>query len=534
MVLIKNKIASIKRRGISESTSPKRHFQMPRFRPSKLECQRTNLEEMVFDIESMELPLHKYQALRRRGKMPQLAARLRVYRRLLDQRWLSTKVIDSGATIGNMERLFERIVAVCNERRLFHFALGSPLPRNQLRWKLAIDGRDIRNKKNEAIVLQPLNVMAPQAPSNIITLALGDVDERDRDRLARFVRQSGVDALVYKLRHTATVKANTTFSHEVNICTDWMSAVYMLRISAPNTSSADGCVCISCEVTKGYLNNGWRNDPFAVQLECANPEADSCLPCFTHETWRYCTMHACTRMLCEILACATEAAAPRSQPELGNIIRAVQPDWFKARSSGRLRDTLSCTNAKTIIQDTTLLQRFSLNCESGNIQKIRLPDAEQPLQLSRAQTVYLVLLAAQRFFQFAYTPWPDAAAFKTLLRARTVVLAFLAAHQARLWPATHWLTTHGIAFARKDGTWYWWLNEAVEASHKVDRRLARISNPRQHRHVQILRRLHLRREIKLSLARSSAFDVGKQGSIEDFPLELLPAEISLGGASIWA
>jgi hypothetical protein len=273
------------------------------------------------------------------------------------------------------------------------------------------------------------------------------------------MQEIGLDEELALLKQAQYNIGGRLYTIDVKFTFDWMSGVPVLGSAVPSHRFADAAVCGWCDVTKGELNEGWREaDPFRWHTCIDAPT--SLLPSLNRSDCRYCAMHGCTRMLCGALQ-SLRAAAPRGQRgPFAAVISRVRRGW---NSKAKLR----CCEMKLILDDPVLLRDAAALFGQHYIE-LQQPNGQlQRLQLRHA--VHLLLDSIRVFRQFSYLRIPRSSDFGVLLSARTAYISFYLAMAWKIAPAPHFMLNHFIDFSLTDRTAFFTLQEGAEHKHHDDR-----------------------------------------------------------------
>lgn len=413
--------------------------------------QLTILAKRAFSL----LSAAQWRTQRREAHLPALHNQLLAVEQdlLQDGDRRSKRMMFAKGAYHDLRRLVLQLVATYIGLGALRVTPGVPA-----RLKLTYDRRYLLGRGNVAFIVSLCDVVSAQ--DSLIhhhTFALAEADE-SAAHLSVLMGEIGLDDAIAFLKTVRIPVGDDELQLDVKMVFDWMSGVPTLGEAQPSTKVARDVVCAWCGCEKGYLNQGWRNDPFVA---CPHIDVRSVLlDNLTTSDCRYCPMHGCTRMLCGTLQRVRPLVPFGLRGEFDKCLQQVRSTW-------NVGSTLRCCEMKTILDSTTLVPKIVALFPNTEI-RIHTPrGAVRHLALRGA--VHMLLDAIRVFREFAYHRRPTAADFLAVRTARECYLGFYLAQGWPIAPAPHYMLDHFISFAELDHNAFYALQEGAEHKHADDR-----------------------------------------------------------------
>ena len=330
--------------------------------------------------------------------------------------------------------------------------------------KVCSDERKIRGNHNVGWFIGfPEAGNSSQSPAFVHTFALAHMRETAL-RTHMVWEEMQLEAGILELDNQPLEVRGHLFWLEAQYIADWKSLSYVMEFARANTPQLSDLICGWCFTDKGFLRRGWHQTDIFQQWEVQpHRHQGRQLPCLTSTRFRYCPMHGCNRLLDNTVRILQTLGKKK---EVADCMQMVCPNWSRDVAT-------QCKHMKLFFQRQLHVRMASFFTEVDDAYRVRQRDGSQDVKTTY-EVARMLLDACHGFYKFAYTIQPSDDDFQALQLARDSLLAAYDAVEAELAPTTHYMTSHFLEFARKDGTAYHALQEAAEHHHKQDRKDSRV------------------------------------------------------------
>ena len=241
------------------------------------------------------------------------------------------------------------------------------------------------------------------------------------------------------------------------------------RYNGPYVPEHKPCFC--CPMTKEELRHGWLAEPFSWHCDQLYSEADlpnRVLRALPLANRRYDPMHMCQNGAMHVMRCFG-VFIPKYHPsraKLSSIYKnmgfSYAEDLTKVKFTPKLMKKMFRTFARDEIREALL----SIDVGDVEVLHVRMEDGSCTL-FTLGKALCTTYDSVYVFFLFSYLEKPTRDDFLNLLDAREMLLTIFAHLKAEQRITFHYMVTHFILYAIKDGSAYWYLNEASEKSNDI-------------------------------------------------------------------